>query len=134
MVARELLRLRQWEARGVLDSVSPGDCQGSCRLQGIFTIDTAEDRSRFSSTFPLLIAHIMQNEQILSSLSVSIRGFFEKQKPCAASNQHFHGILFIVLISVQHCRLAGSRSLALSPFATLILHWHDLLLPLCHTP
>lgn len=36
---------------------------------------------------------------------------FEKEKPRAVSNQHFHHILSIVSSSTQHCRLEGSCSL-----------------------
>lgn len=39
-----------------------------------------------------------------------------------------------MLISVQRYRREGSRSLALFPFATLILHWHDLLFPCAPLP
>lgn len=40
------------ESGAVLDSASPGDCQGSCQLQGMLTSDTAQHQ-RFSSTFLL---------------------------------------------------------------------------------
>lgn len=101
-----------------------GDGQRGCQPQGMFRIYTTEDQNRFSSTFPLLIDCIMQSKQILSSLFVSISLFFLGTRCVHCSNQHFHCILFIVLSSMQHCRLEGSWFPF--PFATLILHWHHL--------
>lgn len=64
-------------------------------------------------------------KQADSQLALCKHQFVFLRRRCVhCSNQHFHCVLFIVLSSMQHCRLEGSRSLF--PFATLILHWHHL--------
>lgn len=118
VVARELSWLWRWEVRGVLGSLSPGDCQGSCQLKGTFGRGLKQVFQRFSPADHLHYAKWADSQLTLSKHQ---GGFFEKQKPCSASNQHFHGILFIVLISVQHCRL-GAFSLPICYF-DITLAW-----------
>lgn len=115
----ELLLLWWWEVRGMLGSVSPGDCQGSSQLQGPLTSGTAGKKSRFSSTFLL---HY-ENRQILGSLPKMTRVFFHKEKQCSTFNQHFPGILFLVLTSVQQCRMEGSLSFSLICYFHITWAW-----------
>lgn len=83
-----------------------GDGQRGCQPQGMFRIYTTEDQNRFSSTFPLLIDCIMQNKQILSSLSVSISLFFWEGDVCTVLINIFTASF---LLCWAPCRIADWR-------------------------
>lgn len=108
---------------GLCWTVSPEDCQGSCQRQGMLTSGTAEDQSRFYSTSLLLLPALWKQADSQLSPWNHQGFFFHKEKPCSAFNQHFPGILFLVLTSVQQCRMEGSVSLALICYFHITWAW-----------